>query len=140
MSNKLIDSLIDEGKKRRNFIIYAIIGISGATLDYLTFVAMMKWLPLHYLLINAISTSLGITNNFFLNAHFNFGVRDLMLRRFISFYSVGLIGMAVASGLLLVMVDLMDFIPEISKLVVIFVIVVLQYNLNKRISFRQSQS
>ena len=48
--------------------------------------------------------------------------------------------MAVASGLLLVMVDLMGFIPEISKLVVIFVIVVLQYNLNKRISFRQSQS
>jgi putative flippase GtrA len=131
---------MDEGKKRRNFIIYAIIGISGATLDYLTFVAMMKWLPLHYLLINAISTSLGITNNFFLNAHFNFGVRDLMIRRFISFYSVGLIGMAVASGLLLVMVDLMGFIPEISKLVVIFVIVVLQYNLNKRISFRQPQS
>ena len=131
---------MDDGKKRRNFIIYAIIGISGATLDYLTFVAMMKWLPLHYLLNNAISTSLGITNNFFLNAHFNFGVRDLMIRRFISFYSVGLIGMAVASGLLLVMVDLMGFIPEISKLVVIFVIVVLQYNLNKRISFRQSQS
>jgi putative flippase GtrA len=131
---------MNEGKKRRNFIIYAIIGISGATLDYLSFVAMMKWVPLHYLLINAISTSFGITNNFFLNAHFNFGVRDLMIRRFISFYSVGLIGMAVASGLLLVMVDLMGFIPEISKLVVIFVIVVLQYNLNKRISFRQSQS
>lgn len=124
--------------KRKSFIIYSLVGLSGAGLDYLAFLLMMKFLPFHYLLVNVASTTLGITNNFFLNAHFTFGVKDLLFRRFISFYSIGLLGLAVASALLLFLVDICGLVPELSKLAVIFVVVVLQYNLNKRISFRRN--
>jgi|LakMenEpi03Aug12_release.lakeMendotaPanAssembly.Ray.scaffolds.fasta_scaffold1378966_1 putative flippase GtrA len=135
MHLNLLQRVFHELIKHRTFIVYSIIGISGATIDYLAFIAMIKWIPLHYLIINSISTSLGVINNFLLNARFNFSVKDRLFRRFVLFYLVGLVGMAVATGMLYVMVDLMSFSPQISKLMVIFVIVVLQFNLNKRISF-----
>lgn len=143
MSNQALSiyhKVIHELAMRRQFLIYAIIGVSGAALDYLAFVLMMQFLPLHYLVINMISTTLGITNNFFLNARFNFGVKDRLLKRFVSFFAVGLLGMAVASGILYLLIDVMNLIPEISKFLVIVVIVLLQYNLNKKFSFKRTQS
>ncbi len=135
MHSNLLERVVRELIKRRTFILYSIIGLSGATIDYLAFIVMIKWLPLHYLIINSISTSLGVINNFLLNARFNFSVKDQLFRRFMLFYLVGLVGMAVATGMLYLMVDLMSLSPQLSKLLVIFIIVVLQFNLNKRISF-----
>jgi putative flippase GtrA len=132
----ILQAILSKIKNRKHFIIYSFIGASGALLDYLAFFMMMQFLPIHYLLINAITTTFGITNNFFLNAHFNFGVKDRLLHRFLTFYAVGLLGMLVASGLLYVLVDLFGIMPQISKLFVIIVIVLLQYNLNKHFSFR----
>lgn len=126
--------------RRKHFIIYSIIGASGALLDYVAFVMMIHWLPWHYLAVNSISTTLGVTNNFFLNAHFNFGVKDLLFKRFVLFFAVGLLGMGVASLLLFLLIDVMHLSPEISKVLVIVVIVFLQFNLNKRLSFSRAHS
>lgn len=134
----ILRQVADQLVRKKQFIFYSLIGVSGATLDYIAFVAMVKFLPLHYLAINAISTTLGVTNNFFLNARLNFGVKDHLLRRFASFFAVGLAGMAVASGLLYLLIDLLHLVPNISKFITIFVIVLLQYNLNKRISFKRT--
>jgi len=133
--NILIKYVKKEVTKRKDFIIYSLIGVSGATLDFITFVFMIRFFPMHYLLVNAISTTLGITNNFFLNAHYNFGVKDKLLRRFLSFFAVGLLGMGVGSLLLWLLVDFLGMMSEISKLLIIIFIVVLQYNLNKRFAF-----
>lgn len=136
MIQKIIQILFD----RKQFFIYAFIGASGALLDYLAFLVMMQFLPIHYLVINFISTTMGIANNFFLNARFNFKIRDNMLRRFVSFYAIGMLGLVVASGMLYGLIDLLAFPPAIAKLLSIVVIVLLQYQLNKRISFKNSQS
>jgi putative flippase GtrA len=124
--------------KRKHFIIYSIIGVSGASLDLLAFILMTKFIPIHYLFVNAISTTVGITNNFILNAHFNFAVKTRLLSRFLSFFAVGLLGMAAASGILFVLVDLVKVAPGVAKFLVIVIIVLLQYNLNKRFSFGQN--
>ena len=136
MIQKIIQILFD----RKQFFIYAFIGASGALLDYLAFLVMRQFLPIHYLVINFISTTMGIANNFFLNARFNFKIRDNMLRRFVSFYAIGMLGLVVASGMLYGLIDLLAFPPAIAKLLSIVVIVLLQYQLNKRISFKNSQS
>lgn len=136
MIKKIISILL----KHKQFFIYAFIGMSGALLDYLAFVVMLRFLPIHYLIINFISTTLGISNNFFLNVRFNFKVRDRMFQRFASFYAVGMLGLAVASAMLYALIDLLHIPPSISKLLSIIVIVLLQYQLNKRISFKHAQS
>lgn len=136
----MINKLIHQISRRKNFLIYSLIGVSGAGLDYLTFVIMVKFLPIHYLMINFISTTLGITNNFFLNAHFNFGVKDRMLKRFLSFYLIGMIGLLVASALLYLLVDIFSFDTNLSKLATIIFVVIIQFNLNKRISFSKKST
>ena len=131
--------LIHEVIKRKQFILYSLIGVSGATLDFVAFILMVKFFSIHYLIVNTVSTTLGICNNFMLNAHFNFGVKDRLFSRFLSFFAVGLLGMAVGSALLWLLVDKMAMAPVISKLLIIVVIVLLQYNLNKRVSFARSK-
>jgi putative flippase GtrA len=122
---------------RKTFIFYSLIGVSGATLDYVCFVLLVHYASWHYLLTNIISTTLGITNNFFLNARFNFGVKDRLFSRFLRFYCIGLLGLALSSVILFLLIDRLRLTPEVSKFVVIVVIVILQYNLNKRFSFRK---
>ncbi|MEI6604112.1 MAG: GtrA family protein [Verrucomicrobiota bacterium] len=127
--------IIGQFQRRKSFIYYSIIGASGALLDYAMFLLLLKYVPVHYMILNAISTTLGITNNFFWNAHLNFGVRDNMLLRFCRFYAVGIVGLAVASLLLYVAIGIAKLPPAAAKLLTIFIIVLLQYNLNKRVSF-----
>lgn len=121
---------------RRQFLLYTAIGLSGVLLDYALFLALTRWGGLHHQLANALSTSAGILNNFALNAWFNFKVRDRLLRRFLGFYAVGLSGLAATAGLLLVFVDLLHLPPALVKLGSLVVVLLLQYNLNRWLTFR----
>jgi putative flippase GtrA len=124
-------------KSRKTFLVYCLIGVTGVTLDFCSYYVMVNGLGIYYLLANVISTSLGILNNFFLNGVFNFKVRDRWLGRLVSFYCIGLLGLAVSSAMLFVMVSKMGVNPNYSKLATVIVVVVLQYNLNRLISFRK---
>jgi putative flippase GtrA len=124
-------------KSKKSFIVYCLIGLSGVTLDYLSFVLFVNWFSVNYQIANAISTSLGIINNFFLNTHFNFKTRDRLFARFISFYSIGLLGLLVSAGILYFGVSKLNFSPNYTKIFTLFVVVVLQYNLNRLVSFRK---
>jgi len=124
-------------KARRSFVIYCVIGLSGVALDYACYFVLVNWLGVYYLLANAVSCSLGISNNFLLNCFFNFKVNDRLLARFGSFYCVGLLGLAVSSAMLYALVSLARMNPNYSKLWTLAVVVVLQYNLNRLISFRK---
>ncbi|MGD1086595.1 MAG: GtrA family protein [Verrucomicrobiota bacterium] len=124
-------------RERRLFVVYCLIGLSGVTLDYACYYALVNWAGVYYLLANAVSCTLGISNNFFLNCFFNFKVKDRWLGRFVSFYCVGLLGLAVSSAMLYALVSLAHMNPNYSKLWTLGVVVVLQYNLNRLISFRK---
>ena len=124
-------------KERRSFVVYCVIGVSGVALDYACYFALVNWGGMYYLLANAVSCSLGITNNFLLNSFFNFKTRDRLPARFVSFYGIGLLGLAVSSAMLYGMVSLARMNPNYSKLWTLAVVVVLQYNLNRLISFRK---
>ena len=118
-------------------MVYCVIGVSGVALDYASYFVLFNWIGVYYLLANAISSSLGIINNFLLNSSFNFKVKDRMLDRFVSFYCVGLLGLAVSSAMLFVLVSRSHMNPNYAKLWTLVVIVLLQYNLNRLISFRK---
>ncbi|GAA3364132.1 GtrA family protein [Saccharopolyspora gregorii] len=119
----------------RALVLYGIIGVSGVTLDYLVFLLLFNTCGLHEQLANAISTSVGIANNFALNAWLNFRTRDRLLVRFARFYSVGLAGMAVTFLLLHLGSGLLGVTPNLVKAAAIPLVVLLQYLINKRWSF-----
>ena len=122
--------------KYRQFIVYSIIGASGAGLDIIVFLVLFNVFKIDKTVATIISTSLGIINNFVLNVLFNFKIKENLFKRFISFYSVGLVGLGLTVVLLYVFVDIFKFNTNLVKFISIFFVVLVQYNLNKKISFR----
>ncbi len=121
------------------FIVYCMIGCTGAFLDFILYTFLVNFLHINYLLSNCFSVSIGITNNFFLNAFFNFKVTDGLIKRFFSFYFVGIIGLIISEILLYILVDISSINTIIAKVITIFVITLIQFFMNKIITFKKSK-
>ena len=124
-----------DGFLNRSLVLYAVIGLSGVTLDYLLFLLLFNVVGLHAQLANAVSTTVGIVNNFTLNALLNFRKRDQLLLRFARFYSVGLAGIAVTFVLLQVLSGFAGIDPNIVKAASLPIVLLCQYTLNRKWSF-----
>jgi putative flippase GtrA len=120
-----------------HFIKYSLIGGVGVAIDMVLFVLLTGWLLWPYLLANAVSVSAGITNNFFFNAYFNFKTTDRLWRRYASFFSVGLVGLLLSSCFLFLLIHIASLDQVAAKALTIGLVAVIQYVLNKNITFRR---
>ena len=125
--------------KYRNLILYGIIGGCTATLDFLIFTGLTRWTPVHYIVANVISCSTGILCSFLLNRKYNFKVTDHTFRRMLIFFSVGISGLFLSSVLLKLFIDKWEWNELVSKLASIVIVVIIQFLLNKYISFREDK-
>lgn len=121
------------------FILYGIIGCCTATLDFLIFTGLTQWTSIHYIAANVVSCFIGILCSFLLNRKYNFKVTDHAIRRMIIFFAVGLFGLFVSSVILHFFIDNLNWNKTISKLSSIVVVVVMQFFLNKYISFKEDK-
>lgn len=124
--------------RNRQFILYCVIGASGVTLDFLVYSLLLKAAGLNYQVANAIGYTSGTLLTFFLNAHYNFRTRDRVALRLFSFCTVALLGWAASAGTLYLLVARLGLDKILSKLMTLAVVVLLQYNLNRLVSFRKS--
>jgi putative flippase GtrA len=75
--------------------------------------------------------------SFVLNSYFNFKVKDRLLKRALSFYTIGYIGLLISTGILFVGLHIFE-IPEMTvKIVSIFIVATIQFILNKTITFKK---
>lgn len=125
-------------RRYRNFILYCFIGCSGAGLDLIIYSILVSFTDIDYQIANMISCSCGIINNFFLNYFFNFKTRNRFVIRFLSFYSVGLLGLGISSLMLYLLIERLGINKIFAKILTIFVVTIVQYALNKYISFRKA--
>lgn len=153
MIRRLYESIKTLVVKKKSFFLYISIGFTGLTLDLITFVLLVRFLHVSEYVANPISMSVGIVNNFFLNAYFNFKQTDKLFARLASFYLVGLTGIVVGNLFLWLFNDalgsvlqrVLTFISpllakyqlELVKAASIVFIAVMQYFLNKRFSFKK---
>lgn len=119
----------------RNLILYGIIGAMCAALDFGIYSCLCLVIP--FLLANIISTHVGIICSFLLNRYYNFKVKDKTPQRFVSFYLVGLLGLGLSEVLLYLFVDIFDWSNLLSKLFTIFIVALLQFLLNKYVTFKK---
>lgn len=124
----------------RELFVYCLIGCTGAMLDFVIYALLMNVASLHYQPANFLSVSFGIVNNFFLNRHFNFKVKDRLVVRLVSFYAVGMFGWATSAVLLWLFVERLGLKEILAKLVTIIFVIILQFTLNKSITFRKGVS
>ena len=121
----------------RQFWLYGIIGLSGATIDFVLYVVFYKYVGIPPVFASFLSISIGIVNNFILNSRHNFKVSDALMKRFITFYSIGLGGALLSSVLIFLLFNILGISPAISKLITIPPVVLLQFFLNKSFSFNE---
>ena len=120
----------------RNFILYGIIGGFCAGIDFLIYTVLCHYGILPYLYANVVSIHIGIFASFILNRSVNFKVKDRTSMRFLSFYIVGLTGLGISTLMLYLMVDKAQWNEILCKLVTIVVVAVVQFLLNKYITFK----
>lgn len=126
--------------KYRELIVYCMIGCTGATLDFVVYASLTHGVGLHYQIANFLSVSFGIINNFFLNRHFNFKVKDRMGARLASFYAIGMLGWALSAALLWLFVACFSINSLIAKLGTIVFVTAVQFCLNKFITFKKGDN
>ncbi len=122
--------------KFRELFLYGIIGGFCAALDYVIYTLLGHVMP--YLAANVISVHCGIFTSFFLNRQFNFKVKDRTSHRFKIFYLVGLTGLGVSEVLIYLLSEQMGMSYQYSKIITIFVTALLQFLLNKFITFKKA--
>ena len=126
-------------RSNEQLIKYCIIGCCCVGLDFLIYSFLIQIIKIPYLYANVISVHCGIFSSFFLNRHFTFKLKNRLPLRFISFYVVGLTGLAISSGLLLLLVEKIGLNELVSKAFTVIVVALIQFMLNKYISFRNEK-
>lgn len=132
-------SLLSLYYRFRNLILYGLIGGFCAGLDFIVFSLLCRSNIMPYLWANVISIHCGIFCSFILNRIYNFRVKDKVLRRFLSFYMVGLLGLGISELMLYLMVDIAQWNEIVCKLISIVIVALVQYILNRFITFKTSK-
>ena len=135
MKEKLLNLL----RNNQQLVKYGIIGCLCVGIDFFTYWLLLQIIKVPYLYANIISVHCGIFTSFFLNRHFTFKVKNKTLLRFISFYIIGIIGLAISSGLLILFVEKIELNELVSKAITVIIVALIQFLLNKYISFRDGK-
>jgi putative flippase GtrA len=125
--------------RNRQFLLYCVIGASGVLLDFCTYSLLLNTAAFNYQAANAAGYAAGTLLSFFLNAHFNFQTRDRLPLRLLLFSTVALLGWTASAVLLYLMVARFGVNKYWAKLGTLVVVLLLQFNLNRLISFRKTQ-
>lgn len=120
----------------RQLVVYVLIGGLGLIVDFGIFTLLVHF-KMNVELANFISSSCGLINNFFWNSYLNFKVHDHLLRRFIEYYLVGQITTVFTTACLFIFVNMLHFDKIIVKVISTFVATMIQFIINKIITFRK---
>lgn len=120
-----------------DLILYGIIGCLSSGLDFCVYTFLVRIIGMNYLLANCISVVVGITTSFTLNRKYNFKVTDRTFRRFAIFFTVGICGMLLSNLILYVCIDKLMMDSIVSKLLSIVFVVLIQFLINKFVTFKK---
>lgn len=124
--------------QNRQFLLYCLIGASGVALDFGLYSLLVRAKLLDYQAANAVGYAGGTLLSFALNAKFNFRVTDKIPLRLAVFFSIAFLGWLASAGLLHLLIGRWGWDKYLSKLATLVVVVLLQYNLNRLLSFRKT--
>lgn len=122
--------------KFKEFIKYCMIAAVGGIIDLLLFIMLHTYTGIHIQIVNLVSMLTGVTTNFILNYHFNFKAHSKFFRRYFSFLTIGTAGFLVVSIAVFIFVQQLGWNAIIVKISATMFATVIQYLLNRYISFR----
>ncbi|MCH3996625.1 MAG: GtrA family protein [Lactobacillus amylovorus] len=118
---------------------YVLIGVLGLIVDFGVYTILTHF-KMNVEIANTISSTCGIINNFFWNSYANFKVHDRLILRFISYFLVGQITTIFTTISLFIFATKMGLPHLIVKIIATFVATLIQFIINKIITFRKSKN
>ncbi len=120
----------------KQMVMYGVIGGISALTDSIVFYFLHFDFGVY--VSNFISINVGITISFLMNTYLNFKTTDSLLKRAISFFSVGYTGLLLSMLILFIGVEILMISGMSVKLFSIIIVAALQFLLNKTITFKRS--
>lgn len=117
---------------------YVLIGVLGLVVDFGIYTILTHF-KMNVEIANIISSTCGIINNFLWNSYTNFKVHDRMILRFISYFIVGQITTVFTTVSLFIFVTKLGYPHLIVKIVATFVATLIQFAINKVVTFRKAK-
>jgi putative flippase GtrA len=121
------------------FLLYCLFGGMGAFTDFAIFHLALAS-ELGYQAANGLGYLAGAIVSFTLNRHFTFAVRDRTGSRLVLFLGVASVGFASSALLLWLLVGVFDVNAYVSKLATLPMVVLLQFSLNRRLTFQVTEA
>lgn len=121
----------------RRFLTYAVCGGLGVALDFGAYTLLVR-AGLFYQIANIISYACGTLLSFALNRAITFRVLDAPLRRLATFFAVAGAGYVLSSASLYAMIEWAHWDKLVAKAASIVIVVLTQYTLNARITFKKA--
>ena len=122
--------------EKKQFVFYSAIGVLGMVVDYTLFLLLFNAMGFEKNLANIIAMFAGNAHNFLWNALANFKTRDKLFTRYFSYLSIGIVGLGITTVLFFILIDQLGIDTNIVKAGSLVIVVIVQYNLNKKFSFR----
>lgn len=122
----------------QQFLLYCLCGGLGVSTDYAVFylsVTAGVW----YQGANLLGYVAGTLLSFALNRVLTFGMRDRVLQRLAMFLGVAAIGFGASALMLWLLVQQFNLDPRVAKLLTLPMVVVLQFTLNRRLTFNAAR-
>ena len=126
------------GPLLKEMFLYGIIGLTSSGIDTLLFHLLTSKVGIYSLYANIFSVIVGICISFTLNLFFNFKTKDHITRRFASFFMVGMFGLLLSEGIL-ALGEHQSWNMLLTKIASVVIVAIIQYVLNKFISFRNTK-
>jgi len=119
----------------KQMVLYGVFGLIAAVVDFLVF-SFVNGLPVvnNPVIGNIAGSTTGFVLSFSLNTVFNFKKKNKLLRRFLSYFTICLVGMLISSTAIYLLQDTMNI--SGLKIICIAVVAFIQFVLNKVITFR----
>lgn len=122
--------------QHRTLILYFFIGASASLIDVAAFFAFHTLLGVVSTLATTYSVAIATVYAFLLNAFFNFKQTDRFFWRFLSYFLVSGVGLAFSALMLWVFNVVLGFDGNLIKVLSLPLVFVLQYILNKKVTFQ----
>lgn len=122
--------------QHRTLVLYFFIGASASLIDVATFFVFHSFFGVISTLATTYSVALATVYAFLLNAHFNFKQTDRFFLRLLSYSFVSAVGLFISAVLLWFFNVRLGFDGNMIKILSLPVVFVVQYLLNKKVTFQ----
>lgn len=121
------------------FIKYSIFGGVGSLIDLFSFYLLNSYFD-EVVIANIMSTLIGIITSYILNSRFTFHAFALKSMQIFRFFFVGIFGLIISTLLLIILNNFFIQSALFSKLVILPLIAILQFTVNRKWTFSDKNS